>query len=138
HVEPRRMFAIVVLFWNLVAVAISVFFVGASYLFVVPAVCGTLLLLLTRCWRRKELDLSAAVAFSLVVAVMWLAIEILFYEALGTRSFWLIAPKAAFVATSWLPILGEMDKKVARAIALIAALAALILLVTGIATNRMI
>ena len=138
HVEPRRMFAIVVLFWNLAAVAMAVFFVGASYLFVVPSLGGTLLLLLTRCWRRKELDLSAAVAFSLVVAVMWLTVEILFYEALGTRSFWLIAPKATLVATTWLPILGEMDKKVARVLALIAALAAIVLLIMGIATNRMI
>ncbi len=138
HVEPRRMFAMIVVLWNLAAVASSIFFVGASYLFVVPAVCGSFLLLMTRCWRRKELDLSAAVAFSMVVAVMWLTIEILFYEALGTRSFWLIAPKATIAATTWLPILGEMDKKVGRALALIAALAAIILLVTGVATNRLV
>ena len=138
HVEPLRQFAMMVVLWDLAAVAAAIFFVGASYLFVVPAVCGSLLLVSTRLWRRKELDLSAAVAFSLAVAVMWLPIEILFYEALGTRSFWLIAPKATLAATTWLPILGEMDKKVARCLALIATLASIVLLIMGLSINRTI
>lgn len=101
------------LIWSAIALWLTWQWVGASYLFLVPATILVVGAGIASVSRRPAWAVLAVVATGWVVGLMWLPNEALFYDALGFRYPLAIAIRIVPVVTIGLPLLaGQSGQRV--------------------------
>jgi hypothetical protein len=89
--------------WSTLAIALSIFLPGGSYLAVVPAIVAAILMML-RASAGID-DAVVAIGASIAAAIVVFPLAVLVYGALGRPSLPLIAAVVALVTTNFAPLL---------------------------------
>lgn len=94
--------------WGLLAILSSLFAAGASYLFIIPLLVGCV----STQFRLASPTMSRLLSW-VAIAIMWLPIEFLFYDALGYRLNIVTALRVTIVCGSLVPVLSLAGRKAA-------------------------
>lgn len=122
--------------WNALGSAVALWLPGASYLWILPGTAGVLALSLASCGRPAAGAPWAALVFSLAMASFWLAIEMLFYAALGRVGSVLLVPRIFLCGLTWAPLVLKWAPHQRQVGAGLFGLASLICLAIAVVMNR--
>ena len=120
--------------WMLLAAATSVFLAGASYLFIVPFVIAVLSHAVLRDLFQCSIDVVSLFAI-VATCVLWLPLELLFYDAVGLRLNTVLIGRVAFVMTVVWPLFVGAPTKVVWWVMGVSSFALLLFLTAGVVAN---
>lgn len=104
--DPDRVWLVAWASWAMLTVLVSFSIAGASYLFVVPLLVACMATMARRGPAPKRLASGFFfVAPAVAVAVLWLPLERLFYDAVGFRMGGFLIIRVAIVMLALLPVL---------------------------------
>ena len=118
----------------LLAAATSVFLAGASYLFIVPFVIAVLSHAVLRDLFQCSIDVVSLFAI-VATCVLWLPLELLFYDAVGLRLNTVLIGRVAFVMTVVWPLFVGAPTKVVWWVLGVSSFALLLFLTAGVVAN---
>ena len=108
------------IWWAVIGLVFALFMPGASYLAIVPALCAGffgIIGLRLKDGGSRHAELIVPLLSLLVVACLWVPMEMLFYDAFGFDTSIFLVAQVAMVAAALMPLLVSTGHKGRRAVA---------------------
>ncbi|MGI9517940.1 MAG: M28 family peptidase [Pirellulaceae bacterium] len=122
--------------WATVAVVSSVLLNGASYLWIVPLlITGVFALLATLFGQPRWSIVAVLVSSTLAVAIIWLPMEPLFYDAVGFNLNSVLIGRVALSLLAFLPLIVATNRRVVSVLLLVALAAWVVSVMASVIMN---
>ena len=106
NVDEEKCWFVTWFCWSLIAVLVSSFVVGASYLFLIPPLAAWVIRLMFS-WVSSSIS---NILSTILAALIWMPIGVLFYEAMGFSMNGVLMFRIAFMISTLLPIVVATSK----------------------------